>query len=148
MAVVEGRVCERPRAERSGALFSAIESWVDKKGCWMNRLNREQEKTLRIIWKHRNENENRDLIERESGDRKLLLELSHAGFAAIHSSIRDDGDSDYQHVSLTSSGRCYFSEKRRDFVQRYMPVILSGGLGVIATLIGTFVGAFLTGWRP
>ena len=88
------------------------------------------------------------MIERESGDQKLLLELSHAGFAAIHSSIRDDGDSDYQHVSLTSSGRCYFSEKRRDFVQRYMPVILSGGLGVIATLIGTFVGAFLTGWRP
>jgi hypothetical protein len=29
-----------------------------------------------------------------------------------------------------------------------MPVILSGGLGIIAMLIGTFVGAFLTGWRP
>lgn len=84
----------------------------------MDELNKEQERALKIVRKYESTKSNRTVIESAIADADILLTLYKSGFLDFSSSINDPFDSDYQHVSRTTFGRCYFSQRRRSTRKR------------------------------
>lgn len=110
----------------------------------MERISRELERTLRIVAKHESEMENRDSVEGESCF-DCLEELQREGFVVYCDGAPDEHEySEYNRIERTVKGRGYFSERRRDRMERYGPAFM----GIVGTLFGVVVGAWLAASRP
>lgn len=113
----------------------------------MEPLNKELERTLRRVHKLRGPSANKKMIESVC-PYELLEPLVDGGY--IRYADSDPDSHDYRvvdRIEETTKGRTYPSEKRRDRLRRWAPVIVaaivSGVLGIIGTLAGTYLGWWL-----
>lgn len=82
-----------------------------------------------------------------SVDYDVLLSLRYKGLVKFHGDRQGIRDAE-----VTLKGRSFLKDaailKRNEIIRTYLPVLVSALLGLISTIIGTVVGAYITGWRP
>jgi hypothetical protein len=112
----------------------------------MERLNKELEATLRFVRRNNRKPGSRALLdEADPITREGFEALCKMGYAEhIQTTDEESGYGAYNRIGLTHLGRTYWSERRRDFIEKNAPVIvgsvLSGVFGIVGALAGVWFG--------
>lgn len=108
----------------------------------VERVNSELENALRKLEKLEATHENIRMVEDDLG-RDTVLALCDIGLAQYVSEVGESGMGVCVRVERTMDGRCYFSERWRDGVERYAPAIVGSVIAGLFTIAGVIVGFWL-----
>ena len=113
----------------------------------ISRVNRELERALKEVARREETRENREEIEGVVGS-EAVNALMGAGYVYLPSQRDGKGYGAYTRIERTIDGRSYFSERRRDWLERNMPTIIGAVIGGMFALIGSFFGYWLGVAQP
>lgn len=136
---------ERLNSEEEGALRELIKARTDSESVRKFIENRLYSELSISKGKDPYGVEKREYLPGYEEQKQVYESLVEKGLLDGH---RPGGASFCWYGDLTSDGRCYFKTLWRDRLSRWSPVIVSGVLGIIGTIVGAVLGAILAGWRP
>lgn len=111
------------------------------------RVNKELEQGLKQIAEHESTLENREALSKLVGN-EVIQVLVDADLACYPILEDEHGYGKHTRVERTIDGRNYFSERRRDWLERYGPQIIGGIIAIGGTVIGVLLGSWLSTVHP
>jgi hypothetical protein len=114
----------------------------------MERLDKELEKALKFGRRHDRKPGSRDLFDKADRiTQENFNALCEKGYAKHIETINEEtGYGTYDRIGLTHLGRTYWSERRRDFIEKNAPVIVGSVLSGILAIVGALAGVWF-GWH-